>query len=645
MTGSYPTGGLAESAVRDGNMIFSSLEPLGGRETIPGMLARNARLHARSAVLRERRDGRLAATSWEELCREVVALGRFLRARGIDKGDRVVALSRNRREMLVAELAVMSIGAVYVPLFAGYSAEQCRILIAHAGAVAILLSDLAQMEKIEPADRIRTVVSFEPIAVDALRAILAGSTGRTIDHFDYEEAVGTFAVRGVGDPEAAAFFSAAAGIGPDDPCLMMYTSGTVGEQKGVVLTHENILSQRRALARVWSITPEDRFLSYLPWHHSFGGIFEKYTALYNAATLTVDDSFGKDFPRLLANWKEVLPTVYFSVPAIYQQLVDHIQVHPEEEDRVFHEGLKFVFTAAAPLPAHISEYFAGKKIPVVEGWGLTETAPCCTLTDFREPRSVPGMVGYPIPSVEVRIAPDGEILVRGPNVMLGYHDNPAATKRALPGDGWFHTGDLGEFAGRGLKLLARKDRVFKLLNGEMVIPTPLEMWLAGRCRYIRHVLVIGAGTDALSALVFPDFFLIEEEFGDDHAAAERIVKEALRGAILELNRTNPVRYQKIRAFAVVSRTLTVEGQELTPSMKVRVGNVLKNSREYVEAIYEPSRDCDCRFLKKVMRLSQDDRPCLRGKDLTIDRCHECGAFVFPEAETSGAACEEWEEER
>jgi long-subunit acyl-CoA synthetase (AMP-forming) len=411
----------------------------------------------------------------------------------------------------------------------------------------------------------------------------------------------------------------------------MYTSGTSGALKGVLLTHDNILSQQRALAALWTITPEDRFLSYLPWHHSFGGIFEKYGALYNGAVLGLDDSLGKDMPLLIRNWKAFRPTVYFSVPKVYQQLVAHAETHPEDEAAIFHPELRFVFTAAAPLPANLSAYFASRGIDVIEGWGLTETSPCCTLTDPHEARSVPGMVGYPIPGVAIRLAADGEILVQGPNVMRGYYRDPGATARALSEDGWFHTGDLGELVGAGLRLVARKDRVFKMLNAEKVVPTEIENRLAGMNSYIRHVIVTGSGRAFLAALIFPDYFRIGEEFGSDRAAADRIVKESLRQTLLAFNAEHPVKYEHIQAFAIVNRELSIEQEDLTPSLKVRVHNVLQDSGEYLEAIYQPNEDCDCRFLRKVMRVAGDGRRCFAGLDRTLDRCHECGGFVFDDA--------------
>ena len=617
----------ARSAVRDGNVIQSTLLPIGPRESVGSMLARNAARLGEKAIFREKRGGRFVSVTWEDFLYDVVSFGQFLSSFGIGKKDPVAVFSPNRGEMLVAEFAVMCLGAVYVPIFPGYSAEQTRGLIEHSGAVALILADRDQLDKMYVPPSVRLIVSFEPIARATVDDALAGHKA---EYFNFKAALRRNALGDQDDLRLKMFLWSAARIGPDEPCLMMYTSGTSGIQKGVRLSHDNILSQQRALAALWNITPEDRLLSYLPWHHSFGGIFEKYTALYNGATLVLDDSFGKDFDLLLKNWKEVRPTVFFSVPKIYQQLVDHVRLHPADDERIFHKEISFLFTAAASLPSNLSEFFAARKIPVLEGWGLTETSPCCTVTDIEEPRSVPGMVGYPLPGVKIKLAKDGEILVQGPNVMSGYHDSPQATAEVLPGDGWFRTGDLGAFVGAGLRLVTRKDRVFKMLNAEKIVPTELENLLAGRNKYIRHILVAGDGKSFLAALIYPNFFLIEEEFGGDLQRAEEAVKESLRRTIVEFNEEHPVKYERLQAFAVVSKELSIEDHELTPSLKVRVRNVLRNAEEYLEAIYEPSEDCDCRFLRKVMRLAPESRRCFMNEDRALDRCHECGSFVFGE---------------
>ncbi|MHB1861772.1 MAG: AMP-dependent synthetase/ligase [Gemmatimonadaceae bacterium] len=600
-------GTHARAAVREGDVIRSLLEPAGPSETIASFVLRNAARHGARAVYRERSVGAIRTVTWRQLADDVIAFGRYLEHVGVAPGDRVVVISPNRGEMLVTELATMSLGAIYTPLFAGYSPDQTSDLLTHAAPAVVVVPDAGWRARLRLPASARAVVTFAEF-----RDVLA----------PFRSA-----------PRAAArhaFLERGASLDPTAPCLMMYTSGTSGALKGVLLTHDNILSQRRALAEIWDIGPEDRFLSYLPWHHSFGGIFEKYSALYNGAPLTIDDSYGRDFDALLRNWMEIRPTIYFSVPKVYQQLVAHIQSHPEDEGRIFHPELRFVFTAAAPLPANLSEFFAARHIAVAEGWGLTETAPCCTLTDLNEPRSAPGKVGYPLPGVTVKIADDGEILIRGPNVMRGYYRDDEATARALPGDGWFHTGDLGELMGPALKLIARKDRVFKLLNAEKVVPTEIENRLAGMNPYIRHVLVAGGGRDFLCALIYPDFFRIGEEFGADRATADRVVATSLRDTIAEFNRTHPVKYEHIRAVAVISKELTIEDQELTPSLKVRVRNVLADAEGYLQAVYDPTAECDCRFLRKVLRVAGDARPCFGGRAKTLDRCYECGSLLFGE---------------
>ena len=607
----------ARTAVRDAYTLSCSLAAAGERESVGAVLARNAAHFASHAVCCERRNGAYHATSWVDLLDDATAFASFLDEQHIEPGDRVAVVSRNRTAMLATEFATMGRGAIYVPLFAGYSAEQTSELLDHASPRVVILGDSASADRITIPSSARAVVAFDS-RPDERPGLVS-----------YDELIRRYRPSALARRE---FVSDARTVDPDFPCLMMYTSGTSGALKGVLLTHDNILSQRRAVAALWDVTPSDRFLSYLPWHHSFGGIFEKYTALYNGATIFLDDSMGRDFPTLLRNFIETRPTIYFSVPKIYQQLIAHAQAHPEDDPRIFHPDLRFVFTAAAPLPENLSRFFASKGIAVVEGWGLTETAPCCTLTDPSESRAVAGKVGYPIPGITVRIAADGEILVRGPNVMLGYYRDPVASARALPGDGWFHTGDLGELSGNALRLVGRKDRVFKMLNAEKVVPTDIENRLAGMNKYIRHVVVTGDGRDFVAALVFPDYFRIAEEFGGDRAAAEREVKASLRATMLEFNDSHLVKYERISAFAVISDELSIEEGDLTPSLKVRVKNVLERSRGYVDAVYEPSVTCECRYLRKVLRLSDDPRRCFAGRERTLAQCHDCGAFIFDDAD-------------
>jgi len=273
--------------------------------------------------------------------------------------------------------------------------------------------------------------------------------------------------------------------------MIMFTSGTSSSPKGVQLTHGNLMSQQKALEILWQPESGMRFLCYLPWHHSFGGLFERLFALHSGGCLAIDDSGGKDAGRLLQNFSEIKPNVYFSVPKVYQEIVTRILAEPELGDSFFHDGLKFVFTAAAPLPLSISEIFKHKGVPVVEGWGLTETSPCCTLTGFSLERT-PGVVGFPIPGVELKLGDENEILVKGPNVMRGYFRRPEASAGVFS-DGWFRTGDVGTIGDEGVRIISRLDRMFKLGNGEKVFPARIEDRIAGRCKFIKYAYVFGSG--------------------------------------------------------------------------------------------------------------------------------------------------------
>ncbi|MEE8425403.1 MAG: long-chain fatty acid--CoA ligase, partial [Elusimicrobiota bacterium] len=377
-------------------------------------------------VYREKRRGGYETLSWEGLYARVSRVGAALIERGLKKGEVAAIYSRNREEMLVFELAAMSIGAIAAPIFSEYPAYHLDYVLSHARPKFLAVSDEPHLKVV-----LRTKASKKIkriFVMDAFRR----RPGRKLASFD--ELYGD-------SPSIFEFRKRVRGARPKDACLLMYTSGTTGRPKGVLLCHENILSQRKAMELLWDLKPGGRVLSYLPWHHSFGGIYELFGALYSGACLTLDESYGKDLNLLIRNFKRVKPTIYFSVPRIHQALVEEARSSKKAEKEIFHKELQFVFTAAAALPKHVSDFYAKKGIPVVEGWGLTETSPCVTVTRFGHKRR-PGAVGVPIPGVAVKVAADGEILVKGPNVMLGYYRDRKLTRECIR-RGWFHTGDFG----------------------------------------------------------------------------------------------------------------------------------------------------------------------------------------------------------
>src|SRR5262249_51961913 len=232
----------------------------------------------------------------------------------------------------------------------------------------------------------------------------------------------------------------------------------------------------------------------LPWHHCFGSLFERLMALWHRATLTLDDSRGRDLDRMVQNFVEVKPTVYFSVPRIYNALVARAQADRNLLEAL--RGLRFAFSAAAPIGESAFSWFEENGIPVLEGWRLTETSPCATVTRSEYERA-PGRVGRPLPGTALRIEPvegfleRGEILVRGPQVMRGYRNRPDDTRRAMEG-GWLHSGDLGEWTEQGLQLFGRIDAVFKLSNGEKGSAGEVEARMLGASPLLDQAGGLGA---------------------------------------------------------------------------------------------------------------------------------------------------------
>ena len=552
--------------------ILESEKPLG--KVIPNialLLQQNAAKFGEHPVYKERRNGSYRGLSWNTLYEDVVNIAFNLTRFGFSRGDKAVIFSRNRQEMLEFELAVMAAGGVAVPIFANYNQEIAEFLITHSDARYVAVGGEQQLNNLSPELPLRNMFVFDDY-IDRRFPNLVPFTE-------------LLSVRS--DTDFTLHFEAQ----PDDICLNMYTSGTMGMPKCVQLTHRNILSQRAAMEQLWDLDASDRFLSYLPWHHSFGGIYELFTALYHGAVYHLESSYGKDPKVILENWKLVQPTVFFSVPKVYQALFDLITENKETEKVFFHPGLKFIFTAAAPLPERLSKEFEKRNIPVLEGWGLTETSPCCTITDPTLKRE-PGVVGKPIPGVTLRLDEDGEIQVKGPNVMAGYYKNDLANREAFTEDGWFRTGDVGEFTPTGLKLIARKDRIFKLSNGEKVVPTEMEALIQKKCHYISFALVEGRGREYPVALLFPNRTLLGmsgQEFppieGCQCPRSLEDLSKCLHGCLNDANCGIGQQFAKIKAAILIDDELSLEKKTLTPSMKVVPKRVSQIYKAHLENLY------------------------------------------------------------
>ncbi len=503
--------------------------------------------------------------------------------------------------MLVQELAVMSIGALSVPIFAGYFSHQIDYILGHSEPRILTVSTVSQLLKLAECENLSNLDAIyvmdynrDTIELDSVNGAAVRDFGELARTLAADEVKPTI-TSGTGRDPAKAFSSAVETVATDQSCLIMYTSGTTGNPKGVELTHGNLLSQQQAVRQLWNIGPDDRFLSYLPWHHSFGGLFERFMALYSGACLSLDESGGKNIGVILANWKEVRPTVFFSVPSVYQRLANEIRASDDVRKEIFHAGLRFFFTAAAPLPHDVSRLITDAGVPVLEGWGLTETSPCVTLTDPGLER-VPGVVGWPIPGVRVKLEEDGGIVVAGPNVMKGYYRDPERTRDVLHEDGFFETGDLGEVVDGGLRILGRRDGVFKLLSAEKVFAPQIEMALIGGSSFIDQAVIIGSGRSYITALVYPDWSELER-WGHTHGlstisrsnpAGVPDVRRLFAHEVQRINNEIAGRFQRVRKFVVIGESLSLEAGELTPTAKVVRHRVAANNEVLIDAMYKPS---------------------------------------------------------
>ncbi|HRH65795.1 MAG TPA: AMP-binding protein [Bacteroidia bacterium] len=538
---------------------------------IAALLQRNVKLFRDRIALKEKHNGVYEGITWDELYTNVLKIAANLRRFGFREGDKMVIYSPNRTEMLEMELAVMASGGICVPIFAYFYRDTAELLINHSDARFLSVAGELQLSRLSSNIHVDHIFVFDDVETK----------------FFHHQHPFTDLLSDI--PADASVFKLDAGS--EDVCLNMYTSGTMGVPKCVQLMHKNILSQQAALSLVWSISENDRFLSYLPWHHSFGGIFELFTALYNGATISLESGYGKDPKEILENWKVVQPTVFFSVPKVYQSLVDLTRHDKTAEDLFFHSQLKFVFTAAAALPKALSDVFEQRNIPVMEGWGLTETSPCCTLTDPKIKREQ-GVVGKPLPGVNLRLAEDGEIQVKGPNVMKCYYKNEEANKGIFTEDGWFCTGDIGEFTENGLKLITRKDRIFKLSNGEKVVPSDLEKLIEIKCHYISFAMVVGSGQEYPVAILFPNKKLLDRpdylhtpEGGCFCPRNLEELRRCLHSCLHDANCAIGQKFAQIRAAMIIDDELSLEKGTLTPSMKVAPRNVVTAYKAHLENLY------------------------------------------------------------
>ena len=575
-------------------------------------------------MLMQKVEGVYTGISYSEYRRNVELFAMGLASLGVKQGDRISIVSENRPEWIVADMAMVSLGAINVPIYPTLTPKQIEFIYNDAGVKIAIVSNSFQLNKVVKITQ--DVPTLEKVIVMSDKGV-ALSDGVIAFRKVYQ--LGEEFEKTHRD-----YFGSLAKPKPEDLLTLIYTSGTTGNPKGVMLTHRNLVSNIVASADVIPIGEADVLLSFLPLCHSFERMAGYYTAMACGATV----AYAESVETVRDNLIEVRPTIVTTVPRlferIYNRMMKQVDSAPPVRQKIFHWAvevgrhyarakrsgsipaalqlqhrvasklvysklkertggrIKFFVSGGAALPRMLGEFFEAVGIQIIEGYGLTETSPVLSanrLDDYEF-----GTVGKPIPGVEIKIAEDGEILAKGPNIMIGYYNNTKATEEAISKDGWFHTGDIGMFNKAGhLVITDRKKHLFVSSGGKNIAPQPIENLFLSSSKYIDQFVLVGDGRMFLTALIVPEFEILKEFANrngimtSDEISLVRHddVKEMYRKEIEKIQKDLPT-YEKVRRFELLSQALTVEGGEITPTMKVKRKVVEEKFAPLIEKMYE-----------------------------------------------------------
>ena len=537
--------------------------------------------------LRYRRFGHYQDLTWTEYRRQADGVAIGLMELGVIPGNRVGILSENRYEWLVADYAILSAGAVNVPLHAPLTAPQAAYQLGHSEARGVFVSSQAQADKIaavhDQLPHLEFIVCFEPITPTPRLSCL---TFDGLKHRGWRAPAG--ALHEIYHRESA--------VTGDDLATIMYTSGTTGNPKGVMLTHGNLLSNALAAFEVCDAQPGDVQLSWLPYSHIYARTVDHYLTTAVGITMALADSVD----TLVVNLAEIHPMWMNSVPRFYEKVWSSVEslapeARSERLHKIFGPRIRNLSSGGAPLPRHLAEGFVAAGIPLLQGYGLTESSPVISFNSLKCNRL--GSVGRAIPGVEVKIAPDGEILTRGPHVMKGYWKEPEATARTIV-DGWLHTGDVGHLDVDGfLYITDRKKDLIITSGGKNIAPTELERLLISD-PLIDQAVVFGDARPFVSAILVPNFAKLEVECaakGWKLDVADGFIRTS---AIVDFYQQRvdhvmePVSQpERVKKCLLLARPFQVADEELTATLKIRRRHILAKFEPQLAALYEGEKGC------------------------------------------------------
>jgi long-chain acyl-CoA synthetase len=563
------------------------------------LFTRRSDASGRKVAFRYKQDGTWRTLTWSEADRAAREIAGGLRSLGLGLGDRVALLANTRWEWIAADVGILMAGGVTVPIYQSNLPDQVDYIVGDSGAKYVLVEDPGQHAKVGKArtilmsGRVDGVTTLSELR-QAGQKWLASNPG--VLEKVWEE------------------------IRPEHAFTIVYTSGTTGPPKGVVLTHKNIAFECRALEQVLSLDEDDEQLLFLPLAHIFARILE-----WTAITRGCVTAFAEGIPELIANMREIRPTFMGAVPRVYEKAYMKIQAGFEAQRKtpagktiidwaltvgrqlsreqqagraptlplaiqwrlanrlVFHKvqatfggRLRYFISGGAPLAREIGEFFHALGILVLEGYGLTETT---AATNLNRPNAYKfGTVGQPIPGVSVKIAHDGEVLMRGDNILREYFGRPEDTHAALDGDGWFHSGDIGVIDEAGyLRITDRKKDLIVTAGGKNVAPQNLESALKAGCPFVSQVMVHGDQRPYLVALV-----TVNEEVLA--ASGQSDARPLIQAAVDKLNAHLPS-YETIKKIAVLPQDFSQETGELTPTLKVKRKFCSEKYKTLLDSLY------------------------------------------------------------
>jgi long-subunit acyl-CoA synthetase (AMP-forming) len=585
-------------------------------DTVLGVFESTAAAHRSRPAMRAKRGGAWQTTTWQEYRQQVRRAARGFLALGVGPGQGVAILSDNRPEWFVANAAAIAAGALPAGIYTTSTPEQCRYVADHAGAAIAVLENRQSLARLLPDGRplpgLKSVVLMEGApegsGVLAWEALL--DRGDSVAEADLNRRI--------------------AAQKPDDVCTLIYTSGTTGPPKAVMLTHRNVTFISAKMEEFIGVGPTDRLISYLPLSHIAEQVVSHHLSMRTGACV----SFAESLERLADNLREVRPHVFLGVPRVWEKIQAAMQAAGKQASplrrriaawarRVGREGgyaeqqgrpkpwtwgladrlvfskvrerlgldqTRMAVVSAAPIAVETLEFFLSLGIPIMEVYGMSE---CCGPTTMSLPeRYRTGRAGCAVPGTEIKLAEDGEVLMRGPHVFKGYYKNDEATQETLDADGWIHSGDIGEIDSDGfLRVTDRKKDLIITSGGKNVAPQNLE----GKLRQIPAVsqaVAIGDRRPYVVALLTLDPARVAAEAEhagspartSEEAAACPVFKACVERRVEEMN-LGLARFESVRKIALLPRELSIEGGELTPTLKLKRRVIHEKYRAEIESLY------------------------------------------------------------